>query len=299
MQNRILFLITICLFLVLLFMSSSDTTLFDKKKANINVKDTNTNEITSLELEEYIVGVVAAEMPASFDEEALKAQAIASRTYAVYKMQTSDKEYDVVTDVSNQGYITKKEMEDKWGSDFRKYYEKIKNAVKDTESKVMLYNGEIIEAYYFAMSNGYTEDASLVFSENREYLQSVKSIYENETLKNFKVEKELSKENFCEKLEITCNELVITNIIRSETGRINTISINNINFKGTEIRKLLELRSTDFDIEILKETIKITTRGYGHGVGMSQYGANGMAKAGYTFDEILKFYYKNIKISSI
>lgn len=298
MQNRILLLITICLSLILLFMSSSDTTLFNTK-ANINVKDTDTNKITSIELEEYIIGVVAAEMPASFNEEALKAQAIASRTYAIYKMQTSNGDYDVVTDVSNQGYITKEEMKDKWGSEFNKYYEKIKNIVNDTKGKIMLYNDEVIEAYYFAMSNGYTEEAGLVFSENKDYLQSVKSIYEDENLKNFEVKKEMTKDSICKKLEITCDDLNISNVVRSDTGRVNTLKINNISFKGTEVRKKLELRSTDFDIEINNDLVTITTRGYGHGVGMSQYGANGMAKAGYNFEEILKYYYKNIEISSI
>lgn len=298
MQNRILLLITICLSLILLFMSSSDTTLFNTQ-ANINVKDTDTNKITSIELEEYIIGVVAAEMPASFNEEALKAQAIASRTYAIYKMQTSNGDYDVVTDVSNQGYITKEEMKDKWGSEFNKYYEKIKNIVNDTKGKIMLYNDEVIEAYYFAMSNGYTEEAGLVFSENKDYLQSVKSIYEDENLKNFEVKKEMTKDSICKKLEITCDDLNISNVVRSDTGRVNTLKINNISFKGTEVRKKLELRSTDFDIEINNDLVTITTRGYGHGVGMSQYGANGMAKAGYNFEEILKYYYKNIEISSI
>ena len=258
MQNRILLILTFCLSLVLLFMSSSDTTLFNKEE-NIIVKDSDTNEITSIELEEYIVGVVAAEMPASFNEEALKAQAIASRTYALYKMKNTTKDYDVVTDVSDQGYITKEDMQDKWGSDFNKYYEKIKSIVNDTKGKVMLYNNEIIKAYYFAMSNGYTEEVSLVFSENRDYLQSVKSMYEDENLKNFEVIKEMSKESVCEKLEITCTDLKISNVDRSNTGRINTLKINGTTFKGTEIRKKLDLRSTDFNIEIKAEAKNINT----------------------------------------
>ena len=238
-------------------------------------------------------------MPASFNEEALKAQAIASRTYAVYKMQNSNGEYDVVTDVSNQGYITIEEMKNKWGNDFEKYYSKILNIVNSTKGKVMLYNNEIIEAYYFAMSNGYTEDVSLVFSEDRDYLQSVKSIYEDESIKNFEVTKEFSKEDICSKLELDCNELKFTDIKRSDTGRVNTLYVNDTLFKGTEFRKKLNLRSTDFDITIKDNIVYITTRGYGHGIGMSQYGANGMAKSGYNYQEILKYYYKNIEISTI
>lgn len=298
MQNRILLIVTICLSIIYLFMSGRNTTFF-YTEPNITIKDSETNNISSLNLEEYIIGVVASEMPASFNEEALKAQAIASRTYAVYKMQKSKGDYDVVTDVSNQGYITIDEMKTKWGDDYLKYYNKIKNIVLETKGKIMLYNGEIIEAYYFAMSNGYTEDVSLVFSEDRDYLQSVESTYENENLKNFEVSKNYSKKDICTKLEIKCNELNISNIIRSKTGRVNSLKINNKEIKGTEFRSKLGLRSTDFDIKIDNENIIITTRGYGHGVGMSQYGANGMADAGYNYEEILKYFYKNIEIASI
>ena len=101
-----------------------------------------------MNLEEYVIGVVAAEMPASFNEEALKAQAIASRTYAVFKMQQNTDNYDVVTDVSNQSYITVEDMKNKWGNDFEKYYQKIKEVVNLTKGKIMKYNGEIIEAYF-------------------------------------------------------------------------------------------------------------------------------------------------------
>lgn len=298
MQNRILLIVTICLSLVLLSMSSSNTTFF-YTEPNITIKDTNTNSISSLKLEEYVIGVVASEMPASFNEEALKAQAIASRTYAVYKMQNSDMDYDVVTDVSDQGYITIEKMKTKWGSDFDKYYSKIQNVVNNTKGKVMLYDDKIIEAYYFAMSNGYTEDVSLVFSEDRDYLKSVESVYEDESLKNFEVTKSYTKEEICTKLEVDCSNLIFTKIVRSDTGRVNTILVNDKTIKGTVFRSKLGLRSTDFDILEDGNNVIITTRGYGHGVGMSQYGANGMANAGYNYEEILKYYYKNIEISSI
>jgi len=289
MKNRILLIIVFCLSLILINISSEkDTTFFNNEK-EINVKNTKTNTIESLELEEYIIGVVAAEMPASFQEDALKAQAIASRTYAIYKMNNSNEEYDVVTDVSNQSYITIDNMKDKWKEDFNLYYEKIKNAVLDTKGKVMTYNNEVIESYYFAMSNGYTESASLVFSEDRDYLESVESSYDNKTIKNFEVIKEFDTKDFCEKLEINCNDIIISNIKRSETNRVNYITINNTTFKGTEFRTKLSLRSTDFQIENKDSKIIITTRGYGHGVGMSQYGANGMAKDGYSYEEILKY----------
>ncbi len=301
MQNRILLIITGILSIVLIIISSKiDTTFFNTKiNNNINVKDSNTNKISSMELEEYVIGVVASEMPASFEMEALKAQAIAARTYAVYKISNSKNDFDVVTDVSNQGYITIDEMHTKWQDSFDIYYNKIKEAVNTTKGMVMKYNDKIVEAYYFAMSNGYTEDVSLVFSEDLEYLESVESKYDNNSLNNFEVTTKFTKKEVCQKLDIDCTKFIIGDIERSDTNRVNNITINDNKIKGTTFRMKLGLRSTDFDIQINNNDIEITTRGYGHGVGMSQYGANGMAKAGSTYDEILKHYYQNIDITNI
>jgi len=298
MINRVLLVVTIILSIINLFMGSRNTTFF-KHENKITVKDTDTDNISEMNLEEYIVGVVAAEMPASFNIEALKAQAIAARTYAVYKMNNSKEKYDIVTDVTNQSYLTIGEMKTKWGDDFQKYYEKVKEAVNSTNNKVMKYDDQVIEAYYFAMSNGYTEESELVFQEDRNYLQSVESIYENESLKNFIVSKEISKTEFCNLLEITCNDILITNIKRSKTNRVNEITINNKLYKGTEVRAKLNLRSTDFTINIKEDNVEIITKGYGHGVGMSQYGASEMAKRGYNYEDILNYFYKNIEIKTI
>ncbi len=302
MINRILVLITGVLSLILVVISSkSNTTFFNTiiKEKDIVIKDPNSAETETLNLEDYVIGVVAAEMPASFNMEALKAQAIASRTYATYKMLNNTSDYDVVTGVSNQSYITITEMKEKWKNEFDKYYNKIKEAVNLTKGKVMTYNDEVIEAYYFAMSNGYTEEVSLVFNEKRDYLQSVQTIYDNNNIKNFEFTKTFTKEEVCSLLNIKCDILSFTNIKRSATNRVLSINVNGVEFKGTDFRTKLSLRSTDFDIKTDNDKVIITTRGYGHGVGMSQYGANGMAEAGYTYDEILKYFYKNIEISSI
>ena len=189
-------------------------------------------------------------------------------------------------------------MKNKWQSEYDYYYEKIKNAVLETQGLVMKYNDEIISAYYFAMSNGSTEDVSLVFGESKDYLQSVDSSWD-ENVKNFTVEINITKEEFCNGLEITCDQITISNIERSNTNRVNSITINDKTFKGTEVRTKLGLRSTDFTITINEDDITITTKGYGHGVGMSQYGANGMAKEGYTYNEILNHYYQNTEIKNI
>lgn len=299
MNNKYLFIIVIILVVIASVSSSKKrTTSFnnaeEKVKENIIVKIKNKdNTVNNIELEQYVIGVVAGEMPASFNDEALKAQAIASRTYAVYKMNTSKGDYDLVTDVSNQVYITNEEMQEKWGSDYNKYLEKVTNVVNDTKDLVMTYNGEVIESFYFAISNGKTENVTSVFNEERDYLKSVESSDTN--VNNFMKTITISRNEFCNKLNINCDNIVVKDIKNNETGRIDELNINNKVFKGTEIRRLLSLRSTDFKINV-SDNISITTKGYGHGVGMSQYGANEMAKNGSSYEEILKHYYQNIDI---
>ena len=301
MRNIILMLITIILIPIAVISFNKNETNFNlPKKDNIKItlKNVNNNKVTNIDLEEYVIGVVAAEMPASFHEEALKAQAVAARTYAYYKIKHTKKDYDVLNDISDQGYISKEEMKQKWLEDYELYYNKIKNAVNKTKNEVITYDNEVILAYYFAMSNGYTEDASFVFSD-APYLESVTSKWDNETLNNFKVDQIVAKDNFCRELNISCNNLVINDVTKTKSNRVHEIVINNQTFKGTDIRKKLNLRSTDFEISFTKNEVIITTNGYGHGVGMSQYGANGMAKEGKEYKEILNYYYKNTEISKI
>ncbi len=300
MKNKILLLIVVVLSVIAISGSKKETTYFNnakkeevKEEIKLALKDTLTGEIKNIELEDYIVGVVAGEMPASFNEEALKAQAIASRTYAMYKMKNSNGTYDLVTDKTNQVYITEDKMKSLWQENFDYYFEKIKKAVYDTKDLIMTYNGDIILSLYFARSNGKTEDAILVFGSNEEYLKSVESPEESLTS-----EVTISKDEFCNKLNISCDAINISNVLKSSSGRINSLNINGKTFKGTEIRTLFDLKSTDFDISIGSE-IKFVTKGYGHGVGMSQYGANKLAQNGKNYEEILKHYYQNINIEKI
>ncbi len=299
MQNKYLIIIIVVLSIIAIVSSPNkeETAYFNDDLVNVTVKDVDSNEETNLDLEEYVIGVVAGEMPASFEIEALKAQAIAARSYALSKIETSTESYDLVTDITNQVYITTEDMQEKWGEDYDFYYDKIKNAVSATKNLVMEYEGDVISAYYFAMSNGATEDVSLVFGEARDYLKSVDSSWD-ESVKNFSVTTTFTKEEFCSKLSIDCSNITIGAIDRSSTNRVNTIVINDKEFKGTTLRTLLGLRSTDFTIDIADD-IKITTKGYGHGVGMSQYGANEMAKNGASYEEILNHYYKDIDIVEI
>ena len=265
----------------------------------IRLLDTSNNTISEINLEDYIVGVVAAEMPASFDMEALKAQAVAARTYAMYKKETRNLDYDLVIGVSDQAYQNNKQLLDKWGLSFFNYFLKVRDAVLTTKNEILTYEGEVINAFYFAMSNGYTENSELVFQEDLPYLNSVPSTWEDESLNNYEVTSSRSKEEFCTSLGITCEQIEIKDIERSNANRVLNITINNQVFEGTTVRQKLGLRSTDFEIEIVDNNVQITTKGYGHGVGMSQYGANGMAKDGYTYEEILKYYYQNTEIKKI
>ncbi len=268
-------------------------------EVNYQIKLQNENgEITNLDLEEYVIGVVAGEMPASFEPEALKAQAIASRTYAMYK-KSLNQEYDVLATTADQVYLTLEQMQEKWQNDYEEYYNKIKEAVYQTKNQVLKYNNEIIKSYYFAMSNGYTEEAVNVFNESQDYLVSVESKGEEEISDNVIKTMSMSKTEFCQKLNIECQNIKITDINYSTSGRINNLKINNIQFLGTKLRSLLNLRSTDFQIEVAGNEVLITTKGYGHGVGMSQYGANAMAKNGSSYEEILKHYYQNVTINQI
>ena len=299
MKNKILLVIVIILAVVYIFIRSSNKdTSFLVKDNKVKIKDVKTGRIESLDMEEYLVGVVAGEMPASFENEALKAQAIAARTYAYYKVLNSTSSYDLTSDKSTQVYITKDDMQKKWNSEYQYYYQKIKTAINDTKDLILVNENEVISAYYFAMSNGYTENAITVFGEDKEYLISVIS-KEEENNRKFKVNKTINKTDFCNILEIDCSNIIISQEIRNETNRVSSININNKKFTGIEIRKKLDLRSTDFIINVKESTVEIETKGYGHGVGMSQYGANTMAKEGATYQEILNHYYSDVKIENV
>ena len=298
MNNKILLSIIVVLsFILMAVISIKEKTnhFYLSKEPQITIKNED-NTLETLNLNDYLIGVLAAEIPASFHEEALKAQAVASRTYAIYKIEhTKNQDYNILTDITNQAYINNDAMHEKWGSDYSKYYEKIKQAVLTTENQIITFNNETIEAFYFAMSNGYTEDAQNVFSESLPYIQSTESSWDNSSLNNFEVTITLTKQEFCQKLSLAnCDVINITDI-----NRIDSLVINNKPFKGTKLRTLLNLRSTDISFEIEDDVIYLTTKGYGHGVGMSQYGANGMAKAGYNYQEILKYYYHNVEINKM
>ncbi len=256
----------------------------------------NNGVISNLKLEDYIVGVVAAEMPASFNSEALKAQAVAARTYTMKKVSAGK---TLVNSTNDQVYKTETQLRNDWGASFDYYYNRVKSAVDATSGMVMMYGGNYIDALYHSISSGKTELPKYIWNSTYPYLVSVDSSWDK-NVKNYSVTKSFSYGDVSSKLGIGVNaETNIEVLSLTESDRVDKIKIGESIFTGVQIRTKLGLRSTDFDIVKTDSGLNITTRGYGHGVGMSQYGANEMAKQGYSFDSILTHYYTNIYFSYV
>lgn len=280
------------LFLVILLPYLVNIFFYHEKGTNNLVKVKIDNKVINVPLEEYIIGVVAAEMPVSFDIEALKAQAVASRSYV------AKKKFTVTNDTSNQVYLNKSTLKKKWGSEYKQNINKIKKAVYDTKGEVLVYKNEVIEALFFSTSSGYTENSEEVFSESRPYLKSVASTWDSIS-PSYQEIHFIKKEEFCDKLSIDCNNLEIKIVDVTSTGRSKKIEINNKIYDSSEFIKKLNLKSSYLTISVLNDNVVIETKGYGHGVGMSQYGALAMALNGSKYDEILKYYYQNSEIKKI
>ena len=277
--------------------NASTTTSFNSIPSTKTVKvKLSSGNIVNLSLEDYVVGVVGAEMPAEFNSEALKAQAVAARTYALKKSLNNT---TLTATTSDQVYKTSDQLKALWKDSFYLYYNKVKSAVVATEGVYMTYNGSYIDALYFSISNGKTEDASFVWGNNIPYLKPVDSSFDT-NVSGFSKAKSISMSSISSKLGVNLNSISQINIIsKTSSGRINKINICDKEFSGTKIRSLLGLRSTDFSITQSGNNIIFTTKGYGHGVGMSQYGANEMAKKGYTYQQILTHYYTGISINKL
>ena len=303
MKKILLFFLLIILIpyitVTIIFSNKSEEFMFIKNDY-VRVLRSKSGSIEKVPLEEYIMGVIAGEMPVSFEIEALKAQAVASRSYVMYKMiQNKDKEYDVVDTVLNQVYLDSDTLKKKWGSKYDKYVTKIKKAVEETAYQYVLYGGQIAETLFFSTSVGYTENSEEVFVSKVPYLRSVKSDWDNIS-PVFNEDNSYTLEMFLKKLNLSSSDTLEIKVLdTTSTGRIKRIRINDKEFTGKEISGKLGLRSTYFKISENNGKVSIITKGYGHGVGMSQYGAQGMALEGYKYDEILKHYYTDIEIKKI
>ena len=269
-----------------------------------------TNEVEEVKLDDYISCVVSAEMPVSYHIEALKAQAIVARTYTIYKITTSSKHEEAdICDKSTccQAWISKEDRVKKWDeNEAQNNWNKIIQAVNETAGKIITYEGKPINAFFHANSGGKTEVPFYVWGgTGYPYLQVVETSGE-EAYSQYSSEVKFTKKEFIEKIKKQYKEFEIDfekeNCIeiaeRDESNRVVTVKIGNLNLSGVETRKLLELKSANFNVEIGEDELIFKVIGYGHGVGMSQTGADAIAKQGKNCEEIIKHFYTGVEITA-
>lgn len=252
--------------------------------------------VDSMDLEEYVTCVLLAEMPAEFEPEALKAQAVVARTYTLkrYKTEWKHQNAAVCTDATCcQAYCNKENYLQ--NEESVQMFEKISNAVESTKGQVLTYNGSLIEATYFSCSGGRTEDALAVWGTEIPYLQAVDSPGE-ESAAHYMETVSFSIQEFSELLDISLTGDWLGEITYTDGGGVDTIKIGSKTYKGTEVRQKLSLRSTAFVVTPVGNTVTVTTKGFGHRVGMSQYGAEAMAVQGSAYTEILSYYYSGTQL---
>lgn len=268
-------------------------------------------KVETMDLETYTLAVLAGEMPASYELEALKAQAVAARTYAYGKLsgkKCNRHGADVCTDSGHcQAYCDAKARAEKWGNNAAQNEQKLAQAVSGTAGMVILYDGKPIDALFHSTSGGQTEDVENVYSQALPYLRSVESAGE-ESAPRYARTMRFTKKTFIHKLKaenakVNCTEKNLEKSIgaiqRYDSGRVQSIVIGGQTFTGRQMRALFALDSTNFTIEVTSDAVLVHTKGYGHGVGMSQVGANAMAKEHHNFEEILHHYYTGVTIVSI
>lgn len=280
-----------------------------QKNIQINVYRGAKKVIETYSLEEYVRGVVAAEMPSSFELEALKAQAIAARTYIVkkiiYKEFTDVPNGAMVTDtVKHQVFLSEEELVSNWGLSYPDKVSKINQAINETNGQVIVYQGKPIDALFFSTSNGLTENSEDYWIREVPYLRSVTSAWDLESPKYLASKKipftEIEKKlNIDTSIMVSSGQKWIEILETSEGKSVKKIKIGDKIMSGREVREAFNLNSSTFTIEVTGKEVIFSTKGYGHGVGMSQYGANGMAKEGRTAQEILKYYYTGVDIKNI
>jgi stage II sporulation protein D len=282
----------------------------------VKVYDYKNDRVFDMDFEEYLVGVLIGEMPASYEIEALKAQTVAARSYILDKMKTFEKygapsEHkgaQICTNPSHcKAWMSISDAESNWGIDWtKKYLGKLKRAVAETKGEYMTCNGDIVKAFFFSISHGSTENSRDVWGgENYSYLRPVASIGDTEC-PDFESTVEISADAFLAKLKEKrpdVKEDKISNMLGpvtfTEGGSVANITIGGENFRGTEIRSIFNLRSADFKINTDDKTVIFDVKGHGHGVGMSQYGANCLAKDGKNYHEILEYYYNGVNFERL
>ncbi len=263
--------------------------------------ESKTEEIT---LFEYVCGSVAAEMPLAYNEEAIKAQAVACYTNAIRQKQLGNTKNGDISDdtATHQGYIDVQQRKEKWGDSFEKYEKKLQDAVKAVEGEALYYDDKPCVAAFCAISNGKTEDAKCIWGTAVPYLVSVDS-KGDKLSPTYASTVSFTKDEFLKIIEENGASIKNSDIAssvkiteKSDTGTVLKVTVGNKSFTGEEIRKMFSLRSTTFTIKATKNTVTFSVSGYGHGIGMSQYGANYYAENGYNYQEILEHYYTGAEI---
>ncbi|MBQ3496566.1 MAG: stage II sporulation protein D [Oscillospiraceae bacterium] len=265
--------------------------------------------VEQMDMATYLVGVLRAEMPASFEEEALRAQVIAARTYTLHKMKNGGAprhpDADTCDDVTCcKAYKTWEEAAAQWGMSAETYEQKLRSAVTQTDGEVILYGGEPILAVFHSSSSGTTRSAGEVWQNDLPYLQSVASPEGAQSVPNYYSVARFSSEEFKTAILKNHPEAIfpedtadwITDMDCAADGSVRTVKVGGLTLAGTEVRSLLSLRSACFTAVAAEDSLTFYVTGYGHGVGMSQYGANTLARQGKTYREILQWYYTGVEI---
>lgn len=264
---------------------------YQVKKKEKNVQVQMSDQVVSIPLEEYLIGVIAGEMPVSFEKEALKAQAVASRTFVLSR----DLKVDNTT--NSQVYLDDDEMKKKWGKQYAQNKQKIEEAIQETKGEVMTYQGEYISALFFSSSNGKTVNSEDYFTGEVAYLKSVDSHWDTSIDPHNTRSQTFTKQQLANIFNVVPEQIKITS--HTSSGYVDKVTINQKTYTGREIREKLSLPSSCFQIQFSSKGYTFITHGNGHGVGMSQYGAYGMAENGSNYQEILKYYYQGIEIQKI
>lgn len=275
--------------------------------ATVKVMNASSKNITEMPLRDYLIGVVASEINAAYHEEAIKAQCVAAHTMLEYSKEYKNEGLNGAdisdSSATHQGFLTEDEQKEKWGENYDTYREKIEKCVDEVIDLTIQYDGEPINAVFHSISNGQTENATDVWGGEYSYLISVNSVGDKLS-PAYNSEVTVTEEKFKEIMTNEGAELKenpaewVGEITNTDTGMVKTIIIGGKEFKGTEIRTLFELKSSTFTIKYADGNFIFTISGYGHGVGMSQYGADYMARQGFKYDEILKHYYVGTEISA-
>ena len=280
--------------------SVSEHHVYDMSADSVRVLQTSSGNVLNLGLTEYLIGVVASEMPASFNSEALKAQAVASYTYLEWIMNNSDNPENALSDISDnsnthQGFMTKNEMEQRWGKKYTNYYKKIKEAVESVSGELLVYENEPISAVFHGLSYGKTNSSENIWGEPLPYLVSVEAPGDKLSA-DLVSTVTLTKQEFLNAIK---NKVDINNIedklivVEDETydGFVKYVKIGNKSFSATDARNFFSLKSPNFTVEADKKSVVFTVYGKGHGLGMSQYSADFMARQGSDYKEILLHFY--------